>query len=55
MNAGRVIAADLLAGFVLNIGEAALHGALFANATAAAMKNPRHEIVGIGSDTRNSS
>jgi len=51
MNAGRVIAAGLLAGLVLNIGEAALHGALFADATAAAMKNLGHEIVGSGSDT----
>jgi hypothetical protein len=51
MNAGRVIVAGLLAGLVLNIGEDALHGALFAHATAAAMKNLGHEIVGRGSDT----
>jgi hypothetical protein len=51
MNLGRVITAGLLAGLVLNIGEAALHGALFADATAAAMKNLGHEILGRGSDT----
>ena len=51
MNAGRVIAAGLLAGLVLNIGEAALHGAVLADATAAAMKNLGHKIVGSGSDT----
>lgn len=46
MNARRVILAGLLAGLILNVGEAALHGALFADATATAMKNLGHEIVG---------
>ena len=51
MNAGRVIAAGLLAGLALNMGEAALHGALFADATAAAMKNLGQETVVRGADT----
>ena len=51
MNIGRAIAAGLLAGLVLNIGEAALHGALFADATAAAMKNLGHETAASGSNT----
>jgi len=37
MNGARVIAGGLLAGLVLNIGEAALHGAVLAESTAAAM------------------
>jgi hypothetical protein len=51
MNPGRVIAAGLLTGLVLNIGEAALHGVLFADATVAAMKSLGHEVAGSGSDT----
>ena len=37
MNATRVLVAGLLAGLVLNVGEAVLHGVLLADATAAAM------------------
>lgn len=37
MTTGRMIAGGLLAGLVLNIGEALLHGFLFAEQTAAAM------------------
>jgi hypothetical protein len=51
MKVGRFIASGLLAGLVLNSGEAALHGAVYADATAAAMKNLGHEILGRGSDT----
>ena len=51
MNTGRLIAAGLLAGLVLNMGEAALHGAVFADSTAAAMKALGRDIVASGSDT----
>jgi hypothetical protein len=51
VNAKRVVLAGLLAGLVLNIGEAVLHGVVFADATAAAMKSLGHEIAGSGSDT----
>jgi len=37
MNVTRVILGGLLAGLVLNVGEAALHGVVLADATAAAM------------------
>jgi hypothetical protein len=37
MKAARVVAGGLLAGLVLNVGEAALHGAVLAEPTAAAM------------------
>ena len=36
---------------VLNIGEAVLHGAVFAQATEAAMKNLGHNATGSGADT----
>ncbi len=48
---GRVIAAGLLAGLVLNVGEAALHGAIFAAPAAEAMKQLGHDIAGSGADT----
>ena len=51
MKTGRIIATGLLAGLVLNVGEAALHGVLYADATAAAMKALGHEIVFSGTDT----
>jgi len=37
MNTTRVILAGLLAGLLLNVGEAALHGVVLADATAAAI------------------
>jgi hypothetical protein len=37
MNGARVVLGGLLAGLVLNVGEAALHGAVLAEPTAAAM------------------
>ena len=37
MNARRIVLAGLLAGLVLNVGEAILHGVLLADATAEAM------------------
>jgi hypothetical protein len=37
MNAGRVIAGGLLAGLILNIGEAVLHGVLLSGQTATAL------------------
>jgi hypothetical protein len=37
MNRGRVIAGGLVAGLVLNIGEAILHGVLLGDRTAAAL------------------
>ena len=47
----RVILAGILAGLVLNIGEALLHGVIFADAAETAMKNLGHEIAGSGLDT----
>jgi hypothetical protein len=35
---GRLVGAGLLAGLVLNVGEAVLHGVVHADATEAAMK-----------------
>jgi hypothetical protein len=46
MNTGRVIAGGLLAGLVLNIGEAALHGFLLADQAAAAMTALGKDITG---------
>jgi hypothetical protein len=37
MNGGRVVLGGLLAGLVLNVGEAALHGVVLAQPTAVAM------------------
>lgn len=51
MKIGRLLGAGLLAGLVLNIGEAVLHGVLYADATAAAMRSLGHEISGAGADT----
>jgi hypothetical protein len=48
MKLGRVIAAGLLAGLVLNIGEAALHGLVFADATAATLKSLGRDGAGSG-------
>ena len=48
---GRVIAAGLVAGLVLNVGEAVLHGVLFAAQAAEAMKQLGHDIAGSGADT----
>ncbi|MEO5926541.1 MAG: hypothetical protein ABIR70_22175 [Bryobacteraceae bacterium] len=46
MNTGRWIAAGLLVGLVLNIGEAVLHGVLLADQTAAAMTALGHDSAG---------
>jgi hypothetical protein len=51
MNKGRLILAGLLAGLILNIGEAVLHGLIYAESTATAMKGLGHEITGSGLDT----
>jgi len=48
---GRVIAAGLLAGLVLNVGEAVLHGVIFAAQTAETMKQLGHDIAGSGANT----
>ena len=48
---GRVIAAGLLAGLVLNVGEALLHGVIFAAPAAEAMKQLGQDIAGSGADT----
>ena len=48
---GRVIAAGLVAGLVLNVGEAVLHGVIFAAQTAEAMKQLGHDIAGSGAGT----
>jgi len=48
---GRVIAAGLLAGLVLNLGEAVLHGVIFAAPAAQAMKQLGHDIAGSGAST----
>ena len=48
---GRVIAAGLLAGLVLNIGEAVLHGVIFADEATEAMRSLGREIAGSGTDT----
>jgi hypothetical protein len=45
MNAPRVVLAGLLAGLVLNIGEAVLHGVVLADATTEAMAALRLEAV----------
>ena len=46
MNTGRVIAGGLLAGLILNIGEAVLHGVLLDAQTTEAMNALGKEIVG---------
>ena len=51
MNKNRLILSGLLAGLILNVGEAVLHGVVFADATAAALRNLGHEIAGSGTDT----
>ena len=51
MNKGRFILAGLVAGFILNIGEAVLHGVIFADAAAAFMGGLGHEITDSGMDT----
>ena len=51
MNKGRLVLAGLLAGLILNIGEALLHGLIYAEATAGVMKSLGHEITGSGMDT----
>lgn len=43
---GRIIGAGLLAGLVLNIGEAILHGVLIAEPAAAAMQALGRDIAG---------
>jgi hypothetical protein len=48
MNTSRVVLAGLLAGLVLNAGEAALHGAVLAAATVDAMAALRLEAVSSG-------
>src|SRR6187431_1360861 len=48
---GRVIAAGLVAGLVLNVGEAVLHGVIFAAQAAEAMKQLGHDIAGSGAGT----
>ena len=51
MNTGRLILAGLLAGLILNIGEAVLHGLIYAEAADAAMKDLGHDITDSGMDT----
>lgn len=51
MNKGRLLLAGLLAGLILNIGEAVLHGVIYAEAAATVMKNLGHEITDSGLDT----
>lgn len=46
MTTGRVIAGGLLAGLVLNIGEAMLHGFVLADQTAAAMTALAKDVTG---------
>lgn len=46
MNAGRVIAAGLLAGLVLNVGEAVLHGVALAAKAEAAMQALGKDVAG---------
>lgn len=52
MKTGRVIAGGLLAGLVLNIGEAVLHGSLLGDQTAAALttlgRNATGSALGLG-------
>ncbi len=45
MISGRLIAAGLLAGLVLNIGEGLLHGVIFADASAEAMRTLAREMI----------
>jgi|307.fasta_scaffold104473_2 hypothetical protein len=51
MRTARVLGAGLLAGLVLNIGEAALHGVVFASAAESAMKALQRDVSGTGADT----
>jgi hypothetical protein len=51
MNRLRLILAGLLAGLILNIGEALLHGFIYADATTRAMHDLGHEISGSATDT----
>ena len=46
MNTRRVIAAGLIAGLVLNVGEAVLHGVVLAEPTAAALVRLGREATG---------
>jgi len=46
MNTSRVIAGGLIAGLVLNIGEAILHGVVLADPTAAALVGLGKEAAG---------
>ena len=45
----RLIGAGLLAGLVLNIGEALLHGVIFADASTEAMRSLGREMIASGS------
>ena len=51
MNIGRFVLSSLFAGLILNIGEAVLHGLIYSEATATAMKDLGHEITGSAMDT----
>jgi len=46
MNTGRLIAGGLLAGLVLNIGEAVLHGVLLGDRTTAALTTLGRDATG---------
>lgn len=48
MNIRRFVLAGLLAGLILNIGEAVLHGLIYAEAAATVMKDLGHEITDSG-------
>jgi hypothetical protein len=50
MNLGRIVIGGLLAGLLLNIGEAVLHGVVLASATEAALTALGHPPIASGTN-----